>query len=120
MAKEQYYQKKIIKWFHSLGGTAITGVLPIGEADVQAGYPHHGRLLNVMIEVKTEEAYNYLMEGLNEIDGRYVITDRTKLKEHEPLQVHKINLVRDKGGMAIIAFSVAQVAEYIDKELLVC
>jgi hypothetical protein len=67
MAKEQYYQGKIIKWFHSIGGTAITGQLPIGEADIQGGFPHHGRLLNVMVEVKTEEAYNKLMEGLDVI-----------------------------------------------------
>lgn len=120
MAKEQYFQKKIIKWFHSIGGTAITGQLPIGEADVQAGYPHHGRLLNVMVEVKTEEAYNKLMKGLHEVDGLYTIVDKAKLKEHEALQILKINIVREKGGMALVAFSVDQVKDYIAQELLKC
>lgn len=120
MASEQYYQKKIIKWFHGIGGTAITGQLPIGEADIQAGYPHQGRLLNVMVEVKTEHDYNRVMEGVDEIDERYVIVNRNKLKEHEPLQIHKLNSVREKGGMALLAFSVEQVKEYITQELLKC
>lgn len=115
---EQSYQKKIIKWFVSIGGTAITGNLPTGEADVQAGYPFKGRLLNVMVEVKTEEDYHRVMRGVEEVDGGlYVITDRTPLKDHEPLQIFKLNNVRKRGGLALLAFSVAQVVEYIDKEL---
>lgn len=117
---EGYNQSKIIKWFHALGGTAITGRFPAGEADIQAGYPHRGRLLNVMIETKTPEDYYRVMRAIEEVDERYVIVDRAKLKKHEPLQITKINLVREKGGMALIACEIAQVKEYIEKELLKC
>ena len=117
MARESYYQKRIIDWFKSIGGTAITGTLPTGEADVQAGYPHEGRLLNVMVEVKTEEDYHRVMRGVVEKDGRYFITDSKALKKHEPLQILKLNNVRARGGLALIAFSVAQVIEYIEEEL---
>ncbi len=125
MAREGYYQKKIINWFISVGGTAITGTLPTGEADVQAGYPYavlvNGlpkvRLLNVMVEVKTEEDYHRVMRAVEEIDGLYVIVDQKPLKKHEALQITKINNVRKKGGMALIAFSVAQVMEYIEEDL---
>ena len=117
MAKEAYYQKQIIKWFHSVGGTAITGVFPTGEADIQAGYPYKDRLLNVMIEVKTEEDYHRVMRGVVEKDGRYFITNSKALKKHEPLQILKLNNVRSRGGLALIAFSVAQVVEYIEENL---
>ena len=127
MARESYYQKRIIDWFKSIGGTAITGTLPTGEADIQAGYPYELTmadgsnrqfLLNVMVEVKTEEDYHRVMRGVVEKDGRYFITDSKALKKHEPLQILKLNNVRSKGGLALIAFSVAQVIEYIEEELL--
>lgn len=117
MATEGYYQKRIIKWFHSVGGTAITGTLPTGEADIQAGYPHEGRLYNVMVEVKTEEDYHRVMRGVVEKDGRYFIINRQALKKHEPLQILKLNYVRARGGLALVAFSVAQVVEYIEENL---
>jgi len=121
MAKEQYYQKRIIDWFIKIGGTAITGTLPTGEADIQAGYPYNigvkQVLLNVMVEVKTEFDYHRVMRCITEIDGLYVIDKSCgSLKKHETLQIIKLNNVRKKGGMALLAYSVAQVIEYIDKE----
>lgn len=118
MAKEAYYQKNIIKWFHSIGGTAITGVFPKGEADIQAGFPYKGKLLNVMVEVKTETDYARVMTGLEEKGGLYEIVDKSKLKDHEPLQVFKLNDVRKKGGLALVAYSTAQVLDYLTQELM--
>ncbi len=118
MALEGYYQSNIIKWFIGIGGTAITGTLKTGEADIQAGYPYKGRLLNVMVETKTEYDYNRVMRGIKEVDGLYTIVDKTPLKKHEPLQIYKLNNVRKRGGLALIAFSIAQVSEYIEKELM--
>ncbi len=115
---ESSNQSKIIKWFKSIGGTAITGKLPTGESDIQAGYPYRGRLLNVMVETKDEFNYNRVMRAIKEVDGLYVIVDRTPLKKHEPLQIHKINDVRKKGGLALIAHSVPQVLEYIQEDLM--
>lgn len=120
MASEGYYQKRIIKWFNSIGGYAYTGNLPTGEADVPAGYPHRGRLLNVYVEVKTPDNYKRLLSGLELVDERYIIVDEKKLKKHEPLQIHKLNLVRDRGGMSIIAATVDHVKEYIEEELPKC
>lgn len=117
MAKEQSNQSKIIKWFIKIGGTAITGNLPIGEADIQAGYPFGGRLYNVMVETKKEYEYNYLMSGLKLVDGLYEIVDETKLKDHEHLQIFKLNNVRKRGGLALLAYSVEQVIVYLDEEL---
>ena len=117
MAKEQSNQSKIIKWFIKIGGTAITGNFPTGEADIQAGYPYNGRLYNVMIETKKEYEYNYLMSGLKLVNGVYEIVDETKLKDHEHLQIFKLNNVRKRGGLALLAYSVEQIIEYIDEEL---
>jgi len=121
MAREAYYQKKIINWFISIGGTAITGTLPTGEADVQAGFPwvinERVHLLNVMVEVKTEEDYYRVMRALEEVNGLYVIVDQVPLKKHEALQITKLNNVRKKGGLAVLAFSVVQVRDYISGEL---
>ena len=115
--KEQIYQSKIIKWIKKKGGTAITGTLPTGEADIQGGYPYHGILRNIMIEVKTEFDYHRVMKCVREIDGRYVIAEDCKgLKKHEPLQILKLNNVRDLGGWALLAFSVNQVERYIARE----
>ena len=117
MANEGYYQKKIIKWFIASGGTAITGMLPTGEADIQAGFPCKGRLLNVMVEVKTPDNYDRVMRGVEEVDGLYEIVNEKALKEHEPLQIYKVNNVRKRGGLALIACCISQVSEYINKEL---
>ena len=114
---EQYNQKKIIKWFVSIGGTAITGTLPSGEADIQAGYPYEGRLINVMVEVKDEPNYHRVMRAVEEVNGLYVIIDKVPLKKHESLQIFKLNNVRKRGGLAVLAHSVANVVEYLDGEL---
>ena len=114
---EQYNQKKIIKWFRDIGGTAITGTLPSGEADIQAGYPFLGRLINVMVEVKDEPNYHRVMRAVEEVNGLYVIIDKVPLKKHESLQIYKLNNVRKRGGLALFAYSVAQVVEYLDGEL---
>jgi len=131
---ESGYQSKIIKDIINIGGTAITGKLKTGEADIQAGYPievfkryskadEHGAytayepysvLVKLAVEVKTPKAYEYLMKGVKEVDGLYVIHDDTKLKEHEHLQITKLNNVRKRGGFAIVAHSFQQVKEYMD------
>lgn len=124
---ESGYQSKIIKGIIADGGTAITGKLKTGEADIQAGYPmailreYQGKrvlvptLLNLMIEVKTPKDYERVMKCITEVKGLYVISEGCKgLKDHEPLQIHKINNVRKRGGMALVAHSYEQVEEYIN------
>jgi len=123
---ESGYQSKIIKDIIYIGGTAITGKFKTGEADIQAGYPFsimakQGMsfrpktvLVKLAVEVKTPKAYEYLMKGVKEVDGLYVIHDDTKLKEHEHLQIAKLNNVRKRGGFALIAHSFQQVKEYMD------
>ena len=130
---ESGYQSKIIKGIIADGGTAITGKLKTGEADIQAGYPvevglhtlafknrpegyitFKTVLLKLTVEVKTPKAYAYLMQGVEEVNGLYVVTNPTKLKEHEELQIHKLNNVRKRGGLALIAHSYEQVKEYIN------
>ena len=120
MAKESYYQGKIIKSIISEGGTALTGIFKTGEADIQASYPMIAegdiRLFHLVIEVKTPEAYTKLMSGLTEEFGLYKITDDKKLKQHEFLQIHKLNEVRKRRGLALIAHSYEQVVDYVNKE----
>ena len=123
---ESGYQTKIIKSIIADGGTAITGKLKTGEADIQAGYPFDimtkqgmsfkpkTLLVKLAIEVKTPKAYAYLMQGVEEVNGLYVVTNSTKLKEHEELQIFKLNNVRKRGGFALIAHSYEQVKEYMD------
>ena len=133
---ESGYQSKIIKSIINMGGTAITGKLKTGEADIQAGYPmevfkryskadEHGAytayepysvLVKLAVEVKTPQAYKYLMQGVEEVDGLYVVHNPTKLKEHEELQIHKLNNVRKRGGFALLAHSFQQVKEYMDEK----
>ena len=121
---ESGYQSKIINDIINIGGTAITGKLKTGEADIQAGYPilvrtvnYHEpviRLMKLAVEVKTPKAYEYLMKGIKEVDGLYVIHDDTKLKKHEHLQIFKLNNVRKRGGFALLAHSFQQVKEYMN------
>jgi len=125
---ESGYQSKIIKAIIADGGTAITGKLKSGEADIQAGYPFalmtkQGMsfkpktiLVKLAVEVKTPKDYDRVMRGVEEVDGLYVITDETPLKDHEPLQIHKLNNVRKRGGFALIAHSYQQVKEYMDEK----
>ena len=134
MAKEQYFQSKIIKAIESRGGHAITGTFSrAGEADIQAGYPvtHYTsyadettlsgiavskriKLYYLAVEVKTEKDYARVMKCINIVDGLYqIIADCKGLKPHEPLQITKINNVRKKGGLAIIAYDFKQVEQYV-------
>ena len=128
MATEASYQSKIMKWIKANGGTAITGILKTGEADIQAGWPvelvlpkgeRKTVLLNIAIEVKTEPDYYRVMRGVKEEAGFYKIVDTTPLKKHEVLQITKLNRVRMLGGMALIAFSVEQVNNYIRRNIYV-
>lgn len=120
MATETYYQSKIIKSMIADGGTAITGKLKTGEADIQGSYPIEcngiNRLATLIVEVKTPTNYDRVMSCLEEVDGLYTIISSTKLKPHEPLQIHKLNNVRKRGGIAMLAHSYEQVKERI-KEL---
>ena len=146
MATETYYQSKIIKSMIADGGTAVTGTLKTGEADIQGGMPYlikermpseddlyhltiqYGSvaiddakedasiLRNIVVEVKTPDNYKRVMRAIKEVDGLYEIVDPVPLKKHEPLQIHKINNVRQRGGLGIIAHSYAQVKEYLDAQ----
>ena len=138
--KESYYQSKIIKAIESRGGHVINGQYTrAGEADLQCGYPvvirvprpiseqNMGGVLPYIdtttlrylaVEVKTEEDYARVMKCINiiTVDGveQYqIIGDCKGLKKHEPLQITKINSVRRKGGLALIAWSFQQVEQYV-------
>jgi len=137
--KEQAYQSKIIKAIESRGGHVINGQYTrAGEADLQCGYPvevakqiaHYSDygvsytiqvrqiLIYLAVEVKTEEDYARVMKCINiiTVDGveQYQIIGECKgLKKHEPLQIAKINSVRRKGGLALVAWSFEQVEEYV-------
>lgn len=132
---ESGYQSKLINGIIGLGGSAITGVLKTGEADIQAGYPvevgkHNqamkGRpegyitfttiLAKLAVEVKTPEDYDRVMSGLVEVDGLYKIVNKARLKKHEPLQVYKLNDLRKRGGLALFAHSLDQVKAYVEEQ----
>ena len=132
---ESYYQAKIMKEWEAIGGHNVNGnYTKSGEADLQGGYPHTDmylkptgdklhpfksevekriRLLYLVVEVKTEEDYARVMKCIVEENGRYVIQNTKGLKKHEPLQIAKINMVRDKGGLAVIAWNFKQVQDYV-------
>ena len=123
---EAGYQSKIIKEIEKMGGHAINGTYSkSGEADLQCGIPMYvGKymdgdgpiweqmkvLLHVAIEVKTEKDYDRVMRA---IDDDYNIINSTPLKKHEPLQMAKIRRLRKKGGLALVAFNIKQVMEYV-------
>ena len=116
---EQAYQSKIIKDVEADGGHAINGTYSkSGEADLQCGIPviigDRKILAHVAIEVKTEKDYHRVMTA---IDDDYNIIDRKPLKDHEPLQMAKIRLLRKKGGLALVAYNYKQVLEYIHNEI---
>jgi len=113
--RESAYQSKIIKYIKSIGGDAFTGMFPTGEADIVAGWPSDGKLLYLRIEVKTEKDYNRVVKGVSEVKNRYVIQPINSLKNHEPLQIAKINRIRDRGGLALIAWDITQVIDYTNK-----
>jgi hypothetical protein len=113
--RESQYQSKIIKGFESIGGWCVNGLMTKkGEVDLHGGYPIDNQLHYIAIEVKTEKAYNYMMQGIEIVDGRYKIVDFKKLKDQEPMQILKLNKIRDRGGLALLAYSFEQVKEYID------
>lgn len=113
--KESDYQAKLIQDISKLGGVAINGQYTVaGEADLQCGIPINGVLHHLVIEVKTEVDYNRVMSSLTIVEGIYTITNAVKLKPHEPLQVYKLNRNRKMGGLALFAYSIIQVVEYID------
>ena len=140
---EAGYQSKIIKSIEDIGGIAINGnFTKAGTADLVCGYPKPTKvlsdteigylimtygnavldenlrdniLLHLHVEVKTKHDYERVFRSIKEIDDRYVFNEDTKsLKKHEYLQITKLNLVRDKGGLGLIAWSFEQVKEYVD------
>ena len=128
---ETGYQAKIMKGWVAIGGHNVNGTYTKnGEADLQGGWPvityiqvsedgfiaaaHKNiRLLYLVVEVKTEKDYYRVMECIDLVDGYYKINGKKGLKKHEPLQIAKINQVRKKGGLAVIAFSFEQVEQYV-------
>ena len=128
--KEQDYQTKIIKGIEAIGGEAINGnFTKAGTADLICGWPYivdssekfkgytisEPRLLHLHVEVKTPEDYERVFRSIEEVDGRYVFKeDTSSLKKHETLQITKLNRVRDKGGLGLIAHSFEQVKEYVE------
>ena len=118
MAQESSYQLKIMKGLEAIGGKAINGqYTKSGEADIQGGYLVNDILRYIAIEVKTEVNYKRVMSGIKEVNGLYEIVDDKKLKEHEPMQIFKLNKVRTRGGLALIAFNFEQVQEYVNNEI---
>lgn len=126
MAKESKCQAKLINDLEKLGGHVINGIYTkAGEGDLQCGYPININLSIVsyktflhylVIEVKSENDYYRVMKGVEEIDGFYILTDLKHLKDHEILQIHKLNTVRRKGGLAVLAFNIKQVNDYISNK----
>jgi len=124
--KEQGYQTKIMKAWEAKGGWVVNGnYTKAGEADLQGGWPVYYEkvigqhqeivLLYLAVEVKTEKDYYRVMKCINEVGGEYIIVHgQTGLKEHEPLQIAKINMVRKRGGLAILAYDIKQVEEYVN------
>ncbi len=113
--KESGYQSKLIKDITRLGGVAINGVYSTsGESDLQCGIPYEicGKrvLLHIAIEVKDEENYYRVMKA---VDKDYNVIDEKKLKPHEFVQMAKIRRNRRLGGLALVAFSIAQVERYL-------
>ena len=134
---ETAYQAKIMKEWTKVGGHNVNGnYTKSGEADLQGGYPVNignevkeigAPLTPIMIlrylvvEVKTEEDYHRVMKCVklitdHEGDEIYQIVEGCKgLKKHEPLQIHKINRVRKKGGLALVAWNFEQVKQYVEE-----
>ncbi len=125
--KESDYQKKIIKGIEDIGGIAINGkYTKDGTADLICGYPevkcfHWGKntkymppvLLHLHVEVKTKDSYEALMRNnITEVDGFYVCDP--KFKGREVLQSAKLNDVRRRGGLALFAYNIKQVKEYVN------
>lgn len=118
--REAKYQSDIIKGIERLGGVAINGVYSkAGEADLQCGVPKEGKLLHLAIEVKTKKDYDRIMSGVTLSDGLYVINNESKLKPNEYLQIEKLNRNRLLGGLALLAYDIEQVINYINNKDIV-
>ena len=111
---EAGYQKKIIDGIKKDGGEAFTGSFPTGQADIVG-------MINtkyIAIEVKTPENYKRVMRCVHEEDGLYVIDDNSScLKEHEFLQITKLNNTRKRGGLALLAHNYEQVKDYVSENI---
>ena len=120
---EKYYQTKMMKGIRSLGGYVINGTYSTsGEADLQCGFPvwvqddfapigiRKKILVYLALEAKDKENYHRVMSAITK---NYKIKDRSKLKPHEPLQINKIRKVRKLGGLALVAYNIEQVQNYI-------
>ncbi len=124
---ESKFQAKIIKAIEAKGGVAINGkYTKEGTADLICGYPMvkyvaQGQgfrnkkvtyLVHLHIEVKTKDSYEALMRNnITEVDGFYVCDP--EFKGREVLQSAKLNDVRRRGGLALFAYDIKQVEEYI-------
>ena len=127
MATEAYYQKKIIERMIANGGTAVTGTLKTGEADIQGSLPMSLKtrkgmafvdttiLATVIVEVKTPFNYDRIMRAVREENGFLLIFNEVPLKKHEKLQIYKLNEVRKRGGVAMIAHSYDQVKQRLEE-----
>ena len=117
---ETGYQSKIIKRIKGIFGVAINGkYTETGTADLICGWPkviyEEVVLIHLHIEVKTEKDYNRVFKSIYEEDGLYKFKDNiSSLKEHEYLQITKLNEVRKLGGKALIAWDFSQVKEYME------
>ena len=117
--KEQQYQSKIIKEIENLGGHVVNGnYTKAGEADLQCGIPvvidDKKILVHCAVEVKTQYDYGRVMEC---VDEDYNIIKTVGLKKHEVLQITKLRMLRNKGGLALVAYNFDQVKQYIEKEM---
>lgn len=126
--RESAFQSKIIKKIESIGGEAINGrYTKAGIADLICGYPvvigDRELLLHIHIEVKTKADWYRVMQSVEELNisltdkpmYRYFIKNKKYLKSHETLQITKLNEVREKNGLAIVAYEFEQVEEYIKR-----
>jgi len=123
---ESKYQSNIIKAIEAIGGVVVNGrYSKSGEADLQCGWPievhvdtHdnqyliYGGLAHLAIEVKTEKDYHRVMKCIN---SDYTLNGKSGLKKHEPLQMAKIRRNRERGGLALVAYSFEQVKEDVNE-----
>lgn len=108
---EAGYQQKIMVAIEEMGGHCVNGnYTKDGEADLQCGIPYNDTLLYIAIEVKTEKDYHRVMRA---VDKAYNVINSKPLKPHETLQMAKIRMVRNKGGLALVAFNINQIKEYV-------
>ena len=116
--RESGYQRKLIKAIEAMGGWAVNGnFTKDGEADLQCGFPVNGRLHYLALEVKSEKEYHRVMKCVDLVKGEYVLNGNKGLKKHEPLQIEKINMVRSRGGLALVAWNINQVKEYVNDSI---